>query len=184
MTLIVVFGTFGFVFSVDDGSSHTSEERWVARVGEMFVLQSEFEYRYSTFLAATGARDNLLARDALLGNMIDEILLLQYDRSVGLDVNSRFRQSVNRSDERIVIAYLRDQEIYKQIVVTEAETRQAFSRVNEQIAVVVLSRQAFKLAVCRDDRDNLGAEYGLKGPYNLSYRFEQIIRCWCIGVPP
>jgi parvulin-like peptidyl-prolyl isomerase len=95
---------------------------------------SEFDERYNNYLSSTGVKDNIVVRNAILDNMINEILLFYYDNNEHVLNNPQYLKELEETRARTVLAYLKDQEVYAKITVTEEEMREAFSRVNEEIA--------------------------------------------------
>ncbi|MBI2619067.1 MAG: peptidylprolyl isomerase, partial [Ignavibacteriales bacterium] len=109
-------------------------EGWIARVNGQPIDFDEYVRRYTDFIFSNGIKDNLLARRAILDNMINEELLLHHDTRTSVLYHPDYLNDVARAETRIVLAYLKDQEIYAKITVDERELRQAFLRTNEKLA--------------------------------------------------
>ena len=62
----------------------------VAVVGGSEVTVGQFRERYRSYLAGTGIRDNILARQQVLNNMINERLIYEDLRRRGLEHDARF----------------------------------------------------------------------------------------------
>jgi parvulin-like peptidyl-prolyl isomerase len=114
--------------------SQGKDDKILATVGNYKINLSEFEERYNNYLSSTGVKDNLAVRNAILDNMINEILLFYYDDNEQVLNNPQYLKELEETRVRIILAYLKDQEVYAKITVTEEEMREAFSRVNEEIA--------------------------------------------------
>lgn len=114
--------------------SQNIDDPIVAAVGEHEITLSDFDERYSNYLYSTGIKDNLVVRKAILDNMINEILLYYYDDNSKILNDEKYLKELEENRTRIILAYLKDQEVYAKISVTEEEMREAFSRVNEEIA--------------------------------------------------
>lgn len=105
----------------------------IAKVGNYAIPLTEYIQRYSDFITATGIKDNLDARRAIVANMINETLLLRYDDSAAILKNQNYVNDVERAKKQATLAYLKDQEIYAKITVNDFELRQAFERANEKL---------------------------------------------------
>lgn len=114
--------------------SQGKDDKILATVGNYKITLSEYDERYSSYLSSTGVKDNLAARKAILDNMINEILLFYYDDNEQVLNNPQYLKELEETRVRTILAYLKDQEVYAKITVTEEEMREAFSRVNEEIA--------------------------------------------------
>ena len=106
----------------------------LATVGNHKVTLSEFNDRYSNYLFTTGVTDNMTVRKAILTNMINEILLYNYDSNDKILNNQEYIKELKEARVRTLLAYLKDREVYAKITVTDKEVRQAFERVNEKLA--------------------------------------------------
>jgi parvulin-like peptidyl-prolyl isomerase len=106
----------------------------VAIVGENSITVNKYKQRYQDYLFVTGIKDNLLLRKQILQNMINEKLLKKYDDNSNIYSNPEYKKEIDWTKKQMVLAYLKDQEIYAKIDVSESEIRQAFIRVNESIA--------------------------------------------------
>lgn len=124
-------------------------DKILATVGNHNITLSEFDERYNNYLTSTGVKDNIVVRNAVLDNMINEILLFYYDDNEQVLNNSQYLKELEETKVRTILAYLKDQEVYAKITVTEGEMREAFSRVNEEIA----ARHLF--AKTEDEANNL-----------------------------
>ncbi len=59
--------------------SQGKDDKILASVGNYKITLSEYDERYDNYLSSTGVKDNLAVRNAILDNMINEILLFYYD---------------------------------------------------------------------------------------------------------
>lgn len=114
--------------------SQPKDDPILATVGDHKITLSEFSERYSSYLFSTGIKDNIVVRNAILDNMINEILLYYYDNKESIRKDPHYLKELEENRVRLILAYLKDQEVYSKITVTEQEVREAFSRVNEKIA--------------------------------------------------
>jgi len=106
----------------------------LATVGDHLISKSEFINRYSDYLFASGVKDNLIVREAIVNNMINEIILYNYDSNDKIYSDKEYQREIEWLWKQSVLAYLKDQEVYAKITVTEEELREVFIKINEQIA--------------------------------------------------
>lgn len=153
-----------FVISVNL-ISQSSDSVTIASVGQHNIYKDQFVDRYTNYLLATGIKDNIAVREAILDNMINEILLFYYDDNEALFSDVEYKKELAWVEKQSVLAYLKDQEVYAKINVTEKEVREAFLRVNEQIAASHLfaptldeAENLYQLLEIGVDWDNLAAQ--------------------------
>jgi parvulin-like peptidyl-prolyl isomerase len=137
----------------------------LAIVGSQKIFTQDFITRYSDYLFATGVKDNLIARQAMLNGMISELLLSYYDDNTSILSNEEYSREINWVSRQSSLAYLKDQEIYAKITVSEEELRTAFNRVNENLSASHLYAQTleeaeylYNLVQIGVDWDNLAAQ--------------------------
>jgi parvulin-like peptidyl-prolyl isomerase len=145
--------------------SQSSDSVTIASVGQHKIYKDQFIDRYTNYLLATGIKDNIAVREAILNNMINEILLYYYDDNKDLFSNPEYQKELAWVEKQSVLAYLKDQEVYAKITVTEKEVREAFIRVNEKIAASHLfaptleeAENLYELLEIGVDWDNLAAQ--------------------------
>ncbi|MDO8549454.1 MAG: peptidylprolyl isomerase [Ignavibacteria bacterium] len=114
--------------------SEDKENKILATVGTHQIYLSDFESRYYDYLISTGINDNIVVRRSVLNNMINEILLYYYDSNEQIFSDQEYLKELEEACIRTILAFLKDQEIYAKITVTEKEIRETFTRVNEKIA--------------------------------------------------
>ena len=142
-----------------------SDSLIVANVGQYKIYKDQFVDRYTNYLLATGITDNIAVRESILDNMINEILLYYYDNNEYLFSTPEFQKELSWVEKQSVLAYLKDQEVFVKINVTEKEIRETFKRVNESIAASHLfapssdeAENLSKLLEIGVDWDNLAAQ--------------------------
>jgi parvulin-like peptidyl-prolyl isomerase len=106
----------------------------VASVGNHSISIVDFTDRYSDYLFSSGTEDNFVIREAILNNMINEALLYYYDSNEKILSDADYLRELDWSWKQTVLGYLKDQEVYAKITVTDEELRETFLKVNEQIA--------------------------------------------------
>ena len=143
----------------------SSDSVTIASVGQHKIYKDQFVDRYTDYLLATGIKDNIVVREAILDNMINEILLYHFDDNKDLFSNPEYQKESVWAEKQSVLAYLKDQEVYAKIKVTEREVREAFVRVNKKIVASHLfaptleeAENLYKLLEIGVDWDNLAAQ--------------------------
>ena len=107
----------------------------VAWVGDSALSYNDFKSRYEDYLVFTGVQDNVRARYAVLNNMVNEILLRRYDDNAKVYSDPEYKKELASAWTRTVLAFLKDQEVYAKITVTDRELREAYQRSKVKIAV-------------------------------------------------
>lgn len=130
LTTLIVF----LIFVTAWATGLKTDQKVIASVGTHQILRSDFEKRYINYLVASGIDDNIQARRAVLNNMMNEILLKEYDDNKDVLNNKDYAKELEWTRKQAIISYLKDQEVYANIEVTDQELREAFARMNEQIA--------------------------------------------------
>ncbi len=144
ISFIIIFSCFYFSTLAQENNTQI-----IATVGNYNISLSQFNERYSNYLFSSGTRDNYSTRKAILDNIINEIILYQYDSNENILNNQEYIKELDEARIRTILAFLKDQEIYAKISVNEEEMREAFVRVNEKVA----ARHLF--AQTEDEANNL-----------------------------
>jgi parvulin-like peptidyl-prolyl isomerase len=121
----------------------------VATVGNQNTTFKNYLDRYEDYLIWTGVQDNMQARYAILNNMINEILLRNYDDNSKVYNDPEYIKEIEWARKETTLAFLKDQEVYAKITATEDELRQAYKRSKTKVAV----RHLF--AATKKEADNL-----------------------------
>ncbi len=129
--IIFLFAWLLFV----NGCNQKKSDKIVAKVGEYDIMQSDFVERYEDFLIQTGIKDNFPSRKQVVNSMIAEVLLGKYDDNKSITSNKEYIIEKKWLKDQAVLAYLKDQEVYAKINVTDKETRNAFLRSNQKLNV-------------------------------------------------
>ncbi|HSD64329.1 MAG TPA: peptidylprolyl isomerase [Ignavibacteriaceae bacterium] len=111
-----------------------SNDKVLASVGSHTITLNEFSSRYTDYLIGAGINDNNIVRESILLNMINEVLLYNYDTNSSIFSNSEYQRELEAARKETILAYLKDQEVYKNITASDDEIREAFVRANEKIA--------------------------------------------------
>ncbi len=110
------------------------DENTIAIVGSYTIPFKAYQQRYKEYLDVTYQKDNLFLRLGVLRNMINEILLKHYDDNSALEQNTEYQKERVWVKNEILLAYLKETDIYAQIKISDQEAREAFVRVNQRIA--------------------------------------------------
>ena len=112
----------------------SGDDRVLASIGTHKISLTEFKQRYNNFITSTDNKDNLQIREAILNNMINEILLYEYDSNENLFADNNYVKEQEWNRRKVILAYLKEQEIYSKITVADPELRESFLRVNETLS--------------------------------------------------
>lgn len=121
----------------------------LASVGKKNITVGEFLKRYSDYIYSYGIKDNIVTRRSILNNMINEILLYDYDDNSKIFSNQEYKRELEWAKKQTILAYLKDQEIFAKLTATDAELRDAFYKTNMKIS----ARHLF--AETEEEADNL-----------------------------
>lgn len=111
------------------------EEGVIALVDTHKITYQQFYNRYTDYLVFTGVNDNIVLRKTILNNMINEIILSNYDNNTKIDNDPEYQKEIQWAKNEVILAYLKDQEIYYKISATEGELREAFKKSNIKLEV-------------------------------------------------
>jgi parvulin-like peptidyl-prolyl isomerase len=107
----------------------------VATVGNQNTTFKNYLDRYEDYLIWTGLHDNKQARYAILNNMINEILLRNYDDNSKVYNNPEYIKEIHWAKNETILSFLKDREVYAKITASEDELRQAYIRSKTKVAV-------------------------------------------------
>jgi len=110
------------------------DDQTVAIVGQYAIPFEKYKNRYQEYLDVTYQKDNLFLRLGVLRNMINEVLLKRYDDNSAILENEEFKKDWQWVKDELLLAYLKEDDIYSKIKISDREARQAFLRLNERIA--------------------------------------------------
>ncbi len=131
----VIIFLFIFCFVTSFPQSVQDNNKVLATVGNHEITLKEFLDRYEDYLIYTGVKDNMQLRFAILNNMINEILLHNYDDNSKVLNDPQYKKEIEWAKKETILAFLKDREVYAKITVTDAELREAFKRSNIKLAV-------------------------------------------------
>lgn len=116
-------------------SSSCSEpkENTLAQVGDYSISVNEFEKRYTDYIVTSGVEDNAATRRAILNNMVNEILLKEYDDNSSVEKNEEYNKEKEWLYKQSLLAFLKDREVYRNISASNEEIREAFKKMNQTL---------------------------------------------------
>lgn len=117
------------------GANDTEATKIVAKVGDHGIKFQDYLARYEDYLIWTGLQDNMQARFAILNNMINEVLLRNFDDNSKTYNNPEYKKEIASAWKSTILAFLKDQEVYAKITVTDRELQTAYLRSKMKVAV-------------------------------------------------
>ena len=130
LIIILAFSSV-LVFS----KSNSGSSKVLAVVGNYKITLEQFSDRYKDYLVYSGVQDNIQLRYSILNNMVNEILLRNYDNNSRIYKNPEYKKEIKWAKKQTVLAFLKDREIYAKITAPENEIREAYRRSNIKLAV-------------------------------------------------
>jgi parvulin-like peptidyl-prolyl isomerase len=129
----LILALFSVIVVFPQNNKDTSQI--VATVGNQNTTFKTYLDRYEDYLIWTGVQDNIQARYAILNNMINEILLRNYDDNSKVYNNPEYIKEIEWAKKETILAFLKDREVYAKIIATEDELREAYKRSKTKVAV-------------------------------------------------
>jgi foldase protein PrsA len=117
------------------GCEQGKSDEIIAKVGDYGINRLSFIDRYEDYLIQTGVKDNFPSRKNIVESMVTEILLSKYDDNQKITTDPDYVKESKWIKDQVILAYLKDQEVYSKIKVTDKETRDAFLRANQKLNV-------------------------------------------------
>ena len=122
-----------FVILLFTLSCSEPKENILVTVGDHDITVKQFEDRYTDYVVVSGVEDNVTTRKAILNNMINEILLKEYDDNESVYNNKEFVKEKDWAYKQTLLAFLKDREVYGNISVSNEEIRDAFIKMNQTL---------------------------------------------------
>lgn len=134
-TVLVLF-LISFLFDSQPVKSQklALPEKIIAKIGSISIPVYEFQQRLQDYLFSSGIKDNIVVRRSIINNMINEILLNNYDDNSAIESNPEFIKESKWIEKQTILAFLKDRDVYARINVTDNEIRDAFYKSQEKIA--------------------------------------------------
>ncbi|MGE5845483.1 MAG: peptidylprolyl isomerase [Ignavibacteria bacterium] len=134
LIILIISSSPGKEKNLPAGLSTDKAGQIIATVGTHQILINQFADRYSRYLFYSGVKDNIAARQSILSNMVNEILLRYYDNNENIINNPEYKKESEWTKNQTLLAFLKDREIYANISASEEELRDAFIKINKKIA--------------------------------------------------
>ena len=132
--LNIISTVFFVLLSVSLNFASSIKEEVIAVIGDQKIKSISFVERYQDYLLVSDMKDNIRVRNAILNNMINEVLLRNFDDNSKIFNNNEYIKEVEWNKKQAILSYLKDRDVYAKIDVTEEELKEAFLKVNEKIA--------------------------------------------------
>ena len=139
--------------------AQADSEKIIAEIGSVKIPLSEFEEKYDQFLTNSGVKDNINFRETIINSIIGDVVLNHFDDNNKIYSNPDYNNEIAWIKKQVILSYLKDQEIYAKIKVSDFEIRQAFLRVNEKIAARHLYAPTEKEAWSLYNQVNSGKDF-------------------------
>jgi len=111
------------------------DDQILATVGNHVITMDDFKVRYEDYLIYSGVQDDIPLRYSILNNMINEVLLHNFDDNSKIYNDSQYQKEIQWAKNEVILAYLKDREIYAKISVSDSELHEAFRRSNIKLEV-------------------------------------------------
>ena len=106
----------------------------IAAVGSHQISVNDFVTRYSDYISLAGIKDNIVTSRSILNNMIGGILHYYYEDNKKNFNDPEYQRELKWAGKQTVLAYMKDQEIFGKLKVTDQEIRGAYYKLNEKIS--------------------------------------------------
>jgi parvulin-like peptidyl-prolyl isomerase len=130
LTLIHIQLLFAAAFANAQPESYQA----VAIVDTHTITLPQFKSRYLDYIALSGVNDTKPIRNSILNNMINEILLYYYDDNKNIFESDEYKKEFEWTKKQVILAFLKDREIYAEITASDDEVHEAFVKTNQKVA--------------------------------------------------
>ena len=113
-----------FIICMISCTTHNEEE--LALVNGNEITLNDFLPKYKKFLSKTHQNDNLSNRYAFLNSMIDESIILEHAKIIGLDSETEMLHQKEKIHDQLLLNEYYDTKIMNKIEITDNELRQLF----------------------------------------------------------
>ena len=122
-----------FIICVMSCTTHNKEE--LALVNGNEITLNDFLPKYKNFLSKTHQNDNLSNRYAFLNSMIDENIILQHAKIIGLDSETEMLHQKEKIHDQLLLNEYYDTKIMNKIEIADNELRQLFKHYKTRLHV-------------------------------------------------
>lgn len=116
-------------------SCTTNNEEELALVNGNEITLNDFLPKYKRFLSKTHQNDNLSNRYAFLNSMIDESIILQHAKIIGLDSETEMLHQKEKIHDQLLLNEYYDTKIMNKIEIADNELRQLFKHYKTRLHV-------------------------------------------------
>ena len=116
-------------------SCTTHNEGELALVNGREITLNDFLPKYKKFLSKTHQNDNLSNRYAFLNSMIDESIILQHAKIIGLDSETEMLHQKEKIHDQLLLNEYYDTKIMNKIEIADNELRQLFKHYKTRLHV-------------------------------------------------
>ena len=122
-----------FIICVMSCTTHNKEE--LALVNGNEITLNDFLPKYKRFLSKTHQNDNLSNRYAFLNSMIDESIILEHAKIIGLDSETEMLHQKEKIHDQLLLNEYYDTKIMNKIEIADNELRQLFKHYKTRLHV-------------------------------------------------
>ena len=122
-----------FIVCMISCTTHNEEE--LALVNGNEITLNDFLPKYKNFLSKTHQNDNLSNRYAFLNSMIDESIILQHAKIIGLDSETEMLHQKEKIHDQLLLNEYYDTKIMNKIEIADNELRQLFKHYKTRLHV-------------------------------------------------
>ena len=122
-----------FIICVMSCTTHNKEE--LALVNGNEITLNDFLPKYKKFLSKTHQNDNLSNRYAFLNSMIDESIILEHAKIIGLDSETEMLHQKEKIHDQLLLNEYYDTKIMNKIEIADNELRQLFKHYKTRLHV-------------------------------------------------
>ena len=116
-------------------SCTTNNEEELALVNGNEITLNDFLPKYKNFLSKTHQNDNLSNRYAFLNSMIDESIILEHAKIIGLDSETEMLHQKEKIHDQLLLNEYYDTKIMNKIEIADNELRQLFKHYKTRLHV-------------------------------------------------
>ena len=127
--------TYMIFFIICMISCTTNNEEELALVNGNEITLNDFLPKYKNFLSKTHQNDNLSNRYAFLNSMIDESIILEHAKIIGLDSETEMLHQKEKIHDQLLLNEYYDTKIMNKIEIADNELRQLFKHYKTRLHV-------------------------------------------------
>jgi len=105
----------------------------IEKIDKNFITIDQFVKRYKDILFNLSVSDNFELRRSLLNRMIDELILIEESKRIGLNSDSLSKIEIKKIEEQTLVDLYMKKYIFPRIKISEEELKDFFVRINTRI---------------------------------------------------